>query len=262
MRRTMPPSWSVMSSSGARTGFSGLAFACSSSAMTVGDLGQARDVVAEEDHPSDLAVLDQGQQPGRRLEAVIAEDHPLARHLLRREPGRGATCRRTACRRTASRHARGGPGCGRALGRGIGARRGRRERKAPGGRGRYEEHRQGHSDNGAADPDPRRCPAHPAASPRAVRRGRPQWSWFVASVVGEAKRVMRRLRIPSVLRDGEWPAVVADPILPAHGPYTGQEAGRRTEHGGSVPRFDTDVRDRGDCRHAFPALPVGVKDIQ
>ena len=37
--------------------------------------------------PPDLAVLDQGQQPGRRLEAAIAEDHPLARHLLRREPG-------------------------------------------------------------------------------------------------------------------------------------------------------------------------------
>ena len=34
MRRTMPPSWSVMSSSGARTGFSGLAFARSSSEMT------------------------------------------------------------------------------------------------------------------------------------------------------------------------------------------------------------------------------------
>ncbi len=35
MRRRMPPSWSVISSSGARTGFSGLAFARSSTAMTL-----------------------------------------------------------------------------------------------------------------------------------------------------------------------------------------------------------------------------------
>jgi hypothetical protein len=34
-RRTWPPSWSVISSSGVRTGFSGLASACSSSATTL-----------------------------------------------------------------------------------------------------------------------------------------------------------------------------------------------------------------------------------
>jgi hypothetical protein len=64
-----------------------------------GDLGAAGDVLAEEDHPGRLAVLNQRDQAGGRVQARVAVDHPLARQLLGRQrrsrrrrrqpPGRG-----------------------------------------------------------------------------------------------------------------------------------------------------------------------------
>jgi hypothetical protein len=79
-----------------------------------GDLGAAGDVAAEEDDPADLAVPDPVQQRGRRLEPGVAVDHPLARHLRRRERGQGVRARRG--------RARGRPGHGRADGRVPGRR--------------------------------------------------------------------------------------------------------------------------------------------
>ena len=87
-RRTFPPSWSVIKSSGALTGFWGLAAACLSVWMTARICATTGYVVGEENDPGRLAVTDQREQAGRWREALVAVDHPLARHLSRRQRGK------------------------------------------------------------------------------------------------------------------------------------------------------------------------------
>ena len=99
-RRTSPPSWSVISSSGGvhRVGagpVGGLQLR-----DDAGDLRLAGDVLAEEDDAAGLAVPDQPQQPGGRVEPGVAVDHALAGQLPVRQLGQ---CRLRHCRRARRR---------------------------------------------------------------------------------------------------------------------------------------------------------------
>ena len=79
-RRTIPPSWSVISSSGEphRIEAAGVGLILLAHRA---DLSRAGDVRGEEDDPGRLAVPDERQQPRRRGEAAVAVDHPLAGQL-------------------------------------------------------------------------------------------------------------------------------------------------------------------------------------